>query len=70
MTAVYRITHDHWTPDRAFAEMVQYQFKKGFVSHDALKNFVYNFTAKAGGHRRDVAGQREIARLARDYSIR
>jgi protein tyrosine/serine phosphatase len=46
MTAVYRITHDHWTPDRAFAEMVQYQFKKGFVSHDALRNFVYNFTAK------------------------
>ena len=47
MTAAYRITHDRWTPDRAFAEMVQYQFKKGFVSHDALKNFVYNFTAKA-----------------------
>jgi protein tyrosine/serine phosphatase len=46
MTAVYRITHDHWTPDRAFAEMVQFQFKKGFVSHDALKNFVYNFTTK------------------------
>jgi len=46
MTAVYRMTHDHWTPDRAFAEMVQYQFKKGFVSHDALRNFVYNFTAK------------------------
>jgi protein tyrosine/serine phosphatase len=47
MTAVYRITHDHWTPDRAFAEMVQYQFRKGFVSHNALKNFVYNFTTKA-----------------------
>jgi tyrosine-protein phosphatase SIW14 len=45
MTAIYRITHDHWTPDRAFAEMVQFQFKKGFVSHDALKNFVYNFSA-------------------------
>jgi protein tyrosine/serine phosphatase len=47
MTAVYRITHDHWTSDRAFAEMVQFQFKKGFVSHDALKNFVYNFTPKS-----------------------
>jgi protein tyrosine/serine phosphatase len=46
MTAVYRMSHDHWTPDRAFAEMVQYQFSKGFVSHNALKNFVYGFTPK------------------------
>jgi protein tyrosine/serine phosphatase len=44
MTAAYRMTHDHWTPDRAFAEMVQYEFKKGFVSHNALKNFVYKFS--------------------------
>jgi tyrosine-protein phosphatase SIW14 len=47
MTAIYRMTHDHWTPDRAFAEMVQFQFKKGFVSHDALKNFVYSFATKS-----------------------
>jgi tyrosine-protein phosphatase SIW14 len=46
MTAIYRMTHDGWTPDRAFAEMIQFQFKKGFVSHDALKNFVYNFSPK------------------------
>ena len=46
MTAIYRMTHDHWAPDRAFAEMVQYQFKKGWVSHDALKNFVYSFIPK------------------------
>ena len=43
MTAVYRMTHDHWTPDQAFAEMVQFQFKKGVVSHNALKQFVYGF---------------------------
>jgi protein tyrosine phosphatase (PTP) superfamily phosphohydrolase (DUF442 family) len=47
MTAIYRMTHDHWTPDRAFAEMLQYQFKKGWVSHDTLKNFVYNFLPKS-----------------------
>jgi tyrosine-protein phosphatase SIW14 len=46
MTAVYRMTHDRWTPDRAFAEMLQYQFKKGWVSHDALKTFVYSFIPK------------------------
>jgi protein tyrosine/serine phosphatase len=46
MTAIYRMSHDHWTPDRAFAEMVQYQFKKGWVSHDVLKNFVFSFLVK------------------------
>ena len=46
MTAVYRMTHDHWTPDRAFAEMVQYQFTKGFVSHNTLKEFVYDFATR------------------------
>jgi tyrosine-protein phosphatase SIW14 len=46
MTAIYRMTHDSWTADRAFAEMVQFQFKKGFVSHNALKDFVYTFSPK------------------------
>lgn len=47
MTAVYRMSHDHWTPDQAFAEMVQYEFKKGLVSHDASKRFVFAFTPGA-----------------------
>jgi protein tyrosine/serine phosphatase len=46
MTAVYRMTHDHWTPDKAFAEMVQFQFTKGFVSHNALKEFVYDYATR------------------------
>ena len=46
MTAVYRMTHDHWAPDKAFAEMVQFQFKKGFVSHNALKEFVYDYATR------------------------
>ena len=42
MTAIYRITHDKWTPDQAFAEMQKYEFNKGF-GHGALKDFVYAY---------------------------
>jgi protein tyrosine/serine phosphatase len=42
MTALYRLTHDGWTADRAFAEMRQYEFDKGF-GHGALKNFLFDF---------------------------
>jgi uncharacterized protein (TIGR01244 family) len=42
MTAVYRMTHDGWTADRAFAEMQQYKFGPGFL-HSALKDFVYDY---------------------------
>jgi protein tyrosine/serine phosphatase len=48
MTAVYRMTHDRWTADRAFHEMKQFEFKKGIVSHGALKSFVYKFTPAVG----------------------
>ncbi|HET7220237.1 MAG TPA: tyrosine-protein phosphatase [Vicinamibacterales bacterium] len=43
MTALYRLTHDGWSADRAFDEMRQYEFEKGFVSHAVLKNFLYDF---------------------------
>jgi tyrosine-protein phosphatase SIW14 len=42
LTAVYRMTHEGWTADRAFAEMKQYKFGADFM-HPALKSFVYNF---------------------------
>jgi protein tyrosine/serine phosphatase len=42
LTAIYRITHDGWSADRAFAEMQQYGFGPAFL-HAALKNFVYAF---------------------------
>ena len=45
MTAIYRLTHDGWNADRAFAEMKLYEFEKGF-GHAALKSFVYDFYAK------------------------
>lgn len=46
MTAVYRMVHDRWTPDRAFAEMKQYKFGADFL-HKEFKNFVYGFRADA-----------------------
>jgi protein tyrosine/serine phosphatase len=42
MTAIYRITHDGWTADRAYAEMKQYDFESG-LGHGALKGYVYDY---------------------------
>ena len=42
MTAVYRITQDGWTADRAYSEMKEYRFE-GFPGHPVLKQFVFDF---------------------------
>ena len=42
MTAIYRLTHDGWTPEQAYAEMKQYEFDKGF-GHGDLKAYVYDY---------------------------
>jgi protein tyrosine/serine phosphatase len=42
MTAAYRMTHDGWTPDRAFKEMKQYDFGADFL-HSEFKRFVYDY---------------------------
>lgn len=42
MTAVYRMTQDGWTADRAYAEMKDYRFE-GFPGHPVLKKFVYDY---------------------------
>ncbi|HEV8482811.1 MAG TPA: dual specificity protein phosphatase family protein [Blastocatellia bacterium] len=44
MTAIYRMTHDGWTADRAYSEMKQYGFESGF-GHGSLKDYVYDFYA-------------------------
>jgi protein tyrosine/serine phosphatase len=44
MTAIYRMTHDAWSADRAYAEMKQYGFEKGF-GHGSLKDYVYDYYA-------------------------
>ena len=42
MTAVYRMTDEGWTADRAFAEMKQYKFGPDFL-HPEFKDFVYEY---------------------------
>jgi protein tyrosine/serine phosphatase len=42
MTAIYRITHDSWTADQAFAEMKQYGFYS-FPNHGSLKKYIYQY---------------------------
>jgi protein tyrosine/serine phosphatase len=44
MTAIYRITHDGWTADQAYQEMVEYDFNNGiFGGPGAQKRYVYAF---------------------------
>src|SRR5262245_2808924 len=42
MTAVYRMTKDGWTAERAYQEMKQFHFE-GFPGHPELKRFVYDY---------------------------
>src|SRR5262249_53011232 len=44
MTAVYRMTTDSWTADKAFNEMKQYKFGADFL-HPEFKQFVYAYLA-------------------------
>jgi len=50
MTAVYRMTQDGWSQDRAFKEMKQYKFGADFL-HPEFKRFVYGYEValKAAG---------------------
>ena len=45
MTAVYRMTEEGWTSDRAFKEMKQYKFGADFL-HPEFKKFVYAYGAE------------------------
>ena len=53
LTAVYRITQDGWTADRAFEEMLRYDFDNGGFfgggsGRARQKKFVYDFYARFG----------------------
>lgn len=63
MTAVYRMTQDGWTANRAYAEMKQYHFE-GFPGHPKLKNFVYDYYSKLDGTRLAETGQKDKAGAA------
>ena len=44
LTAVYRITHDNWTADKAWEEMKEFEFNHGlFGGPKAQKKFVYAY---------------------------
>jgi len=58
MTAIYRLTHDSWSADRAFDEMKRFEFEKGFVSHNTLKQFVYGFYEKLAAKADETAARR------------
>jgi len=45
MTAIYRMTHDGWSADRAYTEMKQYDFESGF-GHGALRAYVYDYYSR------------------------
>jgi len=51
MTAIYRITEDGWTADRAYEEMKDYDFKNNIFYPRALKKYVFSF------YEQYVAGQ-------------
>jgi|WetSurMetagenome_2_1015567.scaffolds.fasta_scaffold312226_1 protein tyrosine/serine phosphatase len=42
MTAIYRITHDSWTADRAYVEMKQFGYY-AFPNHGSLRQYVYSY---------------------------
>jgi tyrosine-protein phosphatase SIW14 len=46
MTAAYRISHDGWSANRAFAEMKQFKFGADFL-HAEFKDFVYHYQPTA-----------------------
>lgn len=46
MTAVYRMVHDQWTPERAFAEMQRFKFGPAFL-HAEFKRFVLSYDVKS-----------------------
>jgi tyrosine-protein phosphatase SIW14 len=55
MTAVYRMTQDGWTADRAYTEMKQYRFE-GFPGHPELKKFVYDYYRQNGPRLAETPG--------------
>jgi protein tyrosine/serine phosphatase len=60
MTAVYRMTKDGWTADRAYQEMKQYHFE-GFPGHPVLKSFVFNYHSQLDQPQRADIGDTEKA---------
>jgi tyrosine-protein phosphatase SIW14 len=43
MTAIYRITHDGWSGDKAYEEMKKYDFEDSFFYPRSLKKYVFSY---------------------------
>lgn len=43
MTAIFRITHDGWTGDQAYAEMKKYDFEDSFFYPRGVKKHVFSY---------------------------
>ena len=52
MTAVYRMTQEHWTPRQAFEEMKTYKYGAEFL-HPEFKQFVYGYQVPTAARIRD-----------------
>ena len=57
MTAIYRITTDHWSADQAFSEMKRYRFGADFL-HREFVAFVHDYPAQLA---RAMANQPAVA---------
>ena len=56
MGAVYRINHDGWDYDKAYAEMKNYQFSAGLF-HGALKSFVKRYAQQSAPARAAITSK-------------
>jgi protein tyrosine/serine phosphatase len=70
MTAIYRITHDTWTADQAFAEMKTFGWYS-FPNHGALKTHMYGYydTHRAALAARAPATTVESSRVASSSDV-
>jgi len=62
MGAVYRINHDGWAYDKAYAEMKNYQFSAGLF-HGALKSFVKKYADRMATEKAAVAPTAKAAAI-------
>ena len=60
MTAIYRITHDGWSADQAYAEMKKYDFEDSFFYPRPLKKFVFSYYKQFTSQKPSTAATVEV----------
>src|SRR6266571_5128785 len=53
LAAIYRMSHDGWNADKAYAEMKQYHYGRG-VGHGAMKSCVYDYSRRVADRSKTV----------------